>query len=110
MKQGYSKKPNKLKEIAEKRITELFRQADLRFDRYPAFSDRYVQLARKISMKYKIKLPKEFKRRICKHCLKYLVPGNNCRVRLTEHKVVYTCLNCNNYMRFPYSGKSKKNV
>jgi ribonuclease P protein subunit RPR2 len=104
MKQGYSKKPNKFREIAEERILELFRQAELRFSSHPELSDRYMEIVRKIAMKYKVKLPKEFKRRICKHCHKFLVPGNNCRVRLTEKKVVYTCLGCNKFMRFPYSG------
>jgi ribonuclease P protein subunit RPR2 len=102
MKQGYGRKPNKFKEIAENRITELFRQAELRFKKQPELSDRYVAIAKKIAMKYKVKIPEEFKRRFCKHCLKYLVPGANCRVRLTEHKIVYTCLTCKKFMRIPY--------
>ena len=102
MKQGYSKKPNVLKEIARERILELFKQAELRFKKNPELSDRYVEIARKISMKYKVKIPKELKRRFCKHCFNYLFPGVNSRVRLTQKKVVYYCFNCKKYMRFPY--------
>ena len=110
MKQGYPKKPNKFKQIAEERILELFKQADLMFQKESNLSDRYVEIARKIAMKYKVKIPRELKRRICKNCYRYLVPGNNCRVRLNDKKVVYTCLNCSKNMRFPYSVKAKKNI
>ena len=72
------------KQIAAERINELFRQADIRFKSNPALSDRYVEIARKIAMKYKVRIPRELKRRFCKHCHKYIVPGANCRVRLTE--------------------------
>ena len=100
MKQKYRKKPALHKKIALERIHELFKQAELRFKEYPGLSDRYVELARKIGMKYKVRIPKELKRRFCKHCYKYLMPGNNCRVRITQSKVVYYCMNCRKYMRF----------
>jgi ribonuclease P protein subunit RPR2 len=101
MKQGYRNKPQHLKEIARERIGELFSQAELRFKKNPELSDRYVELARKISMKYKVRIPRESKRRFCKHCHKYIVPGANSRVRLTDKKIVYTCFNCKKHMRFP---------
>jgi len=105
MKQPHRKKPAIHREIALERIKELFEQAELRFKKSPELSDRYVELARKIAMKYKVKMPRELKRRFCKHCYKYLMPGVNSRVRLTEKKVVYYCNFCKKYMRFPYIKK-----
>jgi ribonuclease P protein subunit RPR2 len=74
MKQPHKRKPAKHREIAMERINELFEQADLRFKKSQELSDRYVELARKIAMKYKVKMPRELKKRFCKHCYKYLMP------------------------------------
>lgn len=106
-KREYKQKPEKQVLIAKERIKELFKQAEKIFDEEPKLADRYVQLARKISMKYKTRIPSELKKRFCKHCYCYLVPGKNCRVRTHEGKVVYYCLSCKKYMRFPYK-KAKK--
>ncbi|MEM4397698.1 MAG: ribonuclease P protein component 4 [Candidatus Woesearchaeota archaeon] len=102
MKQKHKKKPLEVRENAEKWILRLFSLAEEFFKEYPNLSNRYVKLARKISMKYKVKIPRELKRRFCKHCHSYLYPSLNCRVRLTQKKVVYYCLNCKKFMRFPY--------
>jgi len=107
MKRKHHKKPSSHIKIAEERINILFKEAKSMFKKDPKLSNRYVHLARKIAMKYKIKLPSELKKRFCKHCYSYLVPSKNCRVRLTKHKLVYYCLNCKKYMRFPYNKKKK---
>jgi len=101
MKRKHKKKPALFREIAQERIIQLFEQAELVFHEDKRLSDRYVEIARKISMKYKVKIPKELKKRFCKHCHSYLVPGNNLRIRLTEKKIVYYCLYCKRHMRFP---------
>lgn len=88
--------------MARERINILFEQADLRFKENSKLSDRYVELARKIAMKYKVRMPRELKRKFCKHCHKYLKPGVNCRVRTTGKNVVYYCKNCKRYMRIGY--------
>jgi ribonuclease P protein subunit RPR2 len=101
-KRKYSAKPLNQVKIAKERINELFKQAEEAFDKDEKLADRYVELARKISMKYKVRIPSALKKRFCKHCYCYLVPGKNCRVRTHEGKVVYYCLKCKKYMRFPY--------
>jgi ribonuclease P protein subunit RPR2 len=101
MKRPHKRKANKFTKIANVRILELFRQAELRYHEDKTLSNRYVEIARKIAMKFKIKIPRELKRKYCKHCYEYLVHGDNCRVRINESKVVYTCFNCKKYMRFP---------
>jgi RNase P subunit RPR2 len=61
---------------------------------------RYVTLARNIGMKTRTDIPKDFK--YCKKCLIPLLPGTNCRVRLTGGKVVSTCGECGAIKRMPY--------
>lgn len=101
-KRSHSKKSRKFQKIAEERIIILFKEAGAMFNKDRKLANRYVSLARKIAMKYKVKIPKELKRRFCKNCYKFLVPGKNCRVRLKEGKVIYYCLECKKFMRFPY--------
>lgn len=108
MKQKYKKKPNEQRQIALERINILFKQADEMFRKDSKLSDRYVKLARKISMKYKVRIPRELKRRICKHCNSYLRPSANCTVRLNNRKVVYHCHTCKKYMRYPYIKEQKE--
>jgi len=98
----HNKKPKKQLEIANERIKELFKQAKKAFKQDPKLSNRYVRLARKMAMKYKVKIPSNLKKQFCKHCYTYLVPSKNCRIRTNKSKLVYYCLNCKKYMRFPY--------
>lgn len=108
MKRKYSQKSKKQKEIALERIKILFEQAKQAFRENPKLSDRYVALARKIAMKYKARIPRELKRKFCKHCYSYLRPPVNARVRIQKGKVVYTCFKCKKFMRFPYTKEKKK--
>ena len=100
MKRKHKEKPKKHKEIALERIKILFEQARIAFKDNPALSNRYVKLARKLAMKYKVRMPRELKRKYCKHCYTYLRPPYNARVRIHNGKVVYTCYNCKKFMRF----------
>ena len=52
--------------IALEGVTILFSEAGKIFSQEPELSDRYVRLARKIAMKYKVKMPSKLKRRFCK--------------------------------------------
>ena len=96
------------KEIAKKRIEILFEEAEKTYKKNPKLSDRYVNLARKIAMKVRISIPKELKRKFCKHCYSFLKPGVNCRVRTKNNKVIYSCFNCKKYMRYPFLKEKKK--
>ena len=107
MKRRHRKKPAEQVKIAKERIKELFKQADAIFNEEPKLADRYVMLARKIAMKYKVKIPSRLKRKFCKHCYKYLKPGVNCRVRIAKSRVIYYCLNCKRFMRFVLRKRKK---
>lgn len=87
--------------IAHERIATLFAEAEKIFAKDKDLAHRYVSLARKMAMKVKVKIPTELKRRFCKHCYRYLVPGVNARVRTRAGKVVISCLECKKFMRIP---------
>jgi ribonuclease P protein subunit RPR2 len=91
-----------IKDLAKQRIEHLFELAGDAYKSYPERSNRYVSLARKIGMRYRIRIPREYKQRICKQCHSYLVPGSNARFRLRRRYVTVTCLTCNKQMRYPY--------
>ena len=91
----------KQKEIAKDRIKILFKQAELRFKDNKGLSNRYVTLARKLAMKVKIRMPQEYKRKFCKNCYKFLMPGKNSRIRTRDGKVIITCFECKKFTRIP---------
>jgi len=98
------KKRNRKKElhkkIAKNRINYLFLLAEkYALNGRLKLSDRYVYLARKISMRYLVPIPKQFKRRFCKHCYSYLLPSVSSRTRIKNGKIVTYCNKCKNYTR-----------
>ena len=81
--------------IARERIELLMREADSaalggRMD----LADRYVELARRIGMRYNVSVPTAFRRRLCRGCYHYLLPGVTSRTRLNRGRSVTTCLRC----------------
>ncbi|MBD3163820.1 ribonuclease P [Candidatus Woesearchaeota archaeon] len=85
---------------AKKEIYDTFKRAEQAFpDKEEA--NKIVKKARRIAMKHQIRLPKELKRKFCRHCYAYLQPGVNLRVRTREGMIVYYCLECRKFMRFP---------
>ncbi|MBE0523864.1 MAG: ribonuclease P [Methanosarcinales archaeon] len=91
-----------IREMAHKRIRLLFKLAEESFEKAPRLSNRYVQLAKKISMRHRIRMPRALKRRICKECGTFLVPGSNCRIRIRNDRILTTCLECGMIMRIPF--------
>lgn len=97
----------KHRKIALERIKILFSQAEeaARADEVER-ANRYVELARKIGMKYNVPLPSEYKRRVCKNCYSYLYPGVTCRVRLRKGKMITVCSRCGTVNRYGYGRKN----
>lgn len=91
------------KKIADRRINRLFMLAkENALSGEINLSDRYVELARKISMKNLTPIPKKYKRRFCKHCYHYLLPTVTCQVRINRGRVIVFCYNCSKYNRVPF--------
>jgi ribonuclease P protein subunit RPR2 len=97
-------KPGWQQSLGRERIERLFDLAEKEFQKHPERSHRYVSLARKIAMRYNIRLPPELKRSYCRKCYKYLKPTINSRVRTSpkQQALLVTCLECGHVMRFPY--------
>ncbi|MBN1800159.1 MAG: ribonuclease P [Candidatus Lokiarchaeota archaeon] len=99
--------PNKkiVKQIATTRIGFLFRSAHQVFPEDKELANRYVGLAIRYSQRARVKVPKEWKKRVCHKCKKFLYPGKNCRIRMQSRNgkgshVSVTCLECNNTTRY----------
>lgn len=89
--------------IARERMEVLFGLAEKEaLGGHAARARRYVELARRLGMRYNVRMPPEFKRRFCKECLAYLVPSVNARVRVGRGRVVVTCLSCGAIQRLPF--------
>ncbi len=89
-------------QIALNRINRLFLLAENKaLSGNFSIANRYVSIARKLSMKYLVPIPKEFKHRFCKHCYYFLLPYFNSRFRVHRGKLVIYCNNCKKYTRIP---------
>ncbi|MEM3526169.1 MAG: ribonuclease P protein component 4 [Candidatus Jordarchaeaceae archaeon] len=89
--------------IARERIEYLMQLAEKVFLQNPERAQRYVDLSRRISMRNKVRIPRVWRRRICRNCKAFLWPGVNCRVRLRARRqphLVVTCLKCGKHMRY----------
>ena len=89
--------------IAGERMVTLFRLAESEaLHRHPGRARRYVELARRIGMRYNVRVPAPFKRSFCKKCFAFLLPSVSARVRVGRGRVVVTCTACGAIQRFPY--------
>jgi ribonuclease P protein subunit RPR2 len=98
----FKSRKDSFQEIAEKRINGLFLEAENVFNEDAALANRYVFLARKLSLKFKVPLKKEQKTRFCRKCGSFLLNGKNARIRLSKGNLVINCGVCKNIRRFRY--------
>ena len=99
------------KQIALKRVHILFGLATEIIHEDPKRAQRYVQIARKIAMRTRLRLPKEYRSFVCRKCKSFILPGVNCRVRIQQRRephMVITCLNCGEHSRIPIRGGKKQ--
>ena len=61
----------------------------------PDLSQRYASLARRISTKYKIRMPYHLRMVFCKKCKSFIAPGINSRIRLGRTSVKSIRISCN---------------
>jgi len=97
-------KPDWQQKIAKERIEILFGLAEKNLKKYPDRSKRYVQLARKIGLRYNVRFSQQLKRQFCKNCNTLLVPGYTSQVRLASKMKMLTvkCLNCKKIYKYLY--------
>ena len=99
----------KAKGIARRRIYRLFALAEkMALKGRMDLADRYVLLARKLSMHYLVPISRRYKRQFCKHCYRFLLPSVSSRVRFRKHKVIIWCSYCNKFTRIPFIREVKQ--
>jgi len=91
---GRSRRGGQQQKIGLERIERLFELAEREFRRHPERSHRNVLLARKIAMRYNIRLPQRLKRRFCKKCYKYLPLNMNCDGGMKRGSTTIKCPAC----------------
>ncbi len=97
----YQKKSDDTIRIAKEHIDSLLNRACKVARDNPGLANRYVTLARKVAMKFKIRLNSSQRRLFCPHCYRFMLPGKNLRVRVHEHRIIYYCMDCKKFWRKP---------
>ena len=98
-----SKKPEWQLKIAKERIEILFKLAKKELEKHPKRSIKYIKLARKIGMRYNIRLSKERKSSFCKYCNILLYTGKTAeeiKSKFSGFKTI-KCLNCDKIKKIP---------
>jgi len=88
------------REIANERIEILVKSALKEKDEILAA--RQAQQAKKIAMRFRVRLPYEVRQLFCKKCKAFIVPGRDARVRVGRAKtraVRITCSRCGHTYR-----------
>jgi ribonuclease P protein subunit RPR2 len=105
---GRMRMRSRQRRIALERIDILFSFAQKMYRDSPELSHRYVDLARRIAMRTRTKMPREYRMRFCRKCKSFLVPGVNCRHRIRQRRephVAVTCFECGYIGRRPIGGR-----
>ena len=102
-----------VKKIANSRMLYLFQKAHEIFPENQILANRYTYLARRYAQRAKIKIPIEWKKRICHKCKMFLYPGINYRVRIHSQKgkgshISLTCFECKKTTRYFIKIKNEK--
>lgn len=93
------------KDLAKQRIIKLLRMADSIYRTEPGLAIKYGELARRISLRSRVKIPREWRSRFCKRCGVLLFPGLNASIRTRERRfphIVIKCDICGSIRRIPY--------
>ena len=61
----------------------------------PKLSQHQASLARRISTKYKIRMPYNLRMVFCKKCKSFIAPGINSRIRLGRTSIKSIRISCN---------------
>ncbi len=101
------KDPHKIRDLALQRMERLFSLAASEHGLHPDRSDRYVQIARQISTRTRVRMPRHLKRLLCKGCGCYL-SASGTRVRMHQGVHTSTCLRCGKQSRRPVSREQMK--
>lgn len=97
-----SHKPLHQIKTAKERIAILFEEAEKVVKKDARLAQRYVTLARKIGMRYNVRLTSLEKRHVCKKCNAYLKAGITSVHKVKNGTVRITCMLCGKTTKLPY--------
>jgi len=84
-----------VRKIALERMEILINNAISNARTNPELSQRYGQLARRISTKHNIRMPYDLRIVFCKKCKSFIAPGVNSTIRLGRTSVKSIRISCN---------------
>lgn len=88
--------------IARERVSDLFALAEREaLGGHVELADRYVRLARRVGMRYNVRLPREYRDLYCRGCSGFWIEGRTVRTRLRGGRRVRVCLRCGRTRRVP---------
>jgi ribonuclease P protein subunit RPR2 len=87
--------------VAQERVAELFGLAESEARTHSSYTDRYVALARKVGMRYNVRLLPEYRELYCRRCSAFWVEGRTVRTRFRHGRRARTCLRCGAIRRVP---------
>ena len=83
------------KKIALERMYILVKIAISNARSDPNLAEKQANLARRISTRYRIRMPYELRINFCKKCKKFIVPGINSRIRIGRTHLKSIRITCN---------------
>ena len=83
------------KRIALERMYILVKTAISNARSDPNLAEKQANLARRISTRYRIRMPYELRMNFCKKCKKFIVPGINSRIRIGRTHLKSIRITCN---------------
>jgi ribonuclease P protein subunit RPR2 len=91
-----------LRDLVTERMQILIKNALANARSNPELAERQASLAKRLSTKYRVRMPYELRMNFCKKCKKFIVPGFTARIRLGRSAVKsirITCGFCNHTYR-----------
>jgi len=101
----------KKRELILERMQILIKNAFANAQSNPGIAERQANLAKRLSTKYRVRMPYELRMNFCKKCKKFIVPGFTARIRLGRSSVKsirITCGFCNHTYRKIIKNKIRK--
>jgi ribonuclease P protein subunit RPR2 len=83
-----------LRQIALERMEILIQNAALNSRINPSLAQRQATLAKKISTKYRIRMPYHLRMNFCKKCKKFIAPGVSARIRMGRSSIKSIRITC----------------
>jgi len=84
-----------VKKIALERMEILIDNAISNAKTNPKLAQRQALLAKKISMRHKVKMPYELRMVFCKKCKSFIAPGINSKIRVGRSTIKSIRITCN---------------